>query len=300
MNSLIEKKQLYLSGQLTKSDYEKQMCDINSSLFDYIDLLNDSLAQKIEITSDGVIIQMKNTNIRLHCIKNDKGIIPFAVLNMGEYEERLWNKTSELLNNPRTILDIGGNIGYFSLYFSYLFPNSKIYCFEPIPNNFSFLKKNLLLNNFSGIFPFNLGLSNVKQQMEMVFNPEGCGSSSLKDLLCNPNSYNVMCDFTTLDDFVFENQIVDIDFVKCDVEGAEKFVYEGGIKTIENFRPIIYSEMLRKWCSKFNYHPNDIIKFFADLNYECYAISLDSYDKITFVDESTVETNFIFLPSRKF
>ena len=78
------------------------------------------------------------------------------------------------------------------------------------------------------------------------------------------------------------------------MEGAEKLVYEGGLKTLEEHKPIIYSEMLRKWSAKFNYHPNDIINMLKTIGYECYAISDKTYRKIEEVTEDTVETNYIF------
>ena len=283
----------FLNGEISKYNFMDEMSKIHNYLFDYCQLIKDSCASKIEITENDVIVELE-TGIKLLCIKNDKGIIPLTILNFGEYEEKLWNKTAELIGKPRTVLDIGGNIGYFSLYFARKFPQTQFYCFEPIPNNYKYLCKNLELNHSQNIKAFNIGLSNVCQTMEMFYNPEGCGSSSLRDLLEASCTYKVPCEFTTLDNFVAENHIENIDFIKCDVEGAEKFVYEGGLKTLEKFKPTIYSEMLRKWSAKFNYHPNDIINLLKPLGYKCYAISKNSFAPIEQVTEETVETNFIF------
>lgn len=94
--------------------------------------------------------------------------------------------------------------------------------------------------------------------------------------------------------------ITKVDFIKCDVEGTELFVYEGGKKTIEKYRPIIMSEMLRKWAHKFNYHPNDIINLLTELGYQCFVINensnLKKFDKVL---EETVETNYYFLHKEK-
>lgn len=299
MNKLLDLKNMFLAGDISKYDYMDEMDKFHSILFDYQGLINESIAEKIEISRDGVIVKLKDSGINLHCIKNDKGIIPLTILNFGMYEEILWDKTASLLKNPRTILDIGGNIGYFSLYFSKKFKETKFYTFEPIPSTFEYLKKNLEINESSKILAYNIGLSDKKSSSEMFYNPEGCGSSSLKDLLNASCTRKITCNFSTLDDFVEENSIDDIDFIKCDVEGAEKFVYEGGLKTIQSHRPIIYSEMLRKWSKLFNYHPNDIIDLFKKISYSCYAISQISLRKINEVDENTVETNFLFVPEEK-
>ena len=43
--------------------------------------------------------------------------------------------------NPKIIFDIGGNIGITAVYLASIFPDAKIYTFEPLPDNFEILKK---------------------------------------------------------------------------------------------------------------------------------------------------------------
>lgn len=45
--------------------------------------------------------------------------------------------------HPETILDIGANIGIASIFFALRYPSAKIYAFEPIPENFELLKRNI-------------------------------------------------------------------------------------------------------------------------------------------------------------
>jgi hypothetical protein len=103
----------------------------------------------------------------------------------------------------------------------------------------------------------------------------------------------------TIDNFMVTNSISKLDFVKCDVEGAEYFVYQGGFETFKKHRPIIFTEMLRKWATKFNYHPNDIIKFLASLDYKCFVNTSGSLEAINNINEETKETNFFFLHNEK-
>ena len=46
---------------------------------------------------------------------------------------------------------------------------------------------------------------------------------------------------------------VNVDFIKCDVEGGELLTFLGGSKTISRDKPIIFTEILRKYCLKYNY-----------------------------------------------
>jgi len=104
---------------------------------------------------------------------------------------------------------------------------------------------------------------------------------------------------TLLQSYVFDRNI-SVDIIKCDVEGAELLVYQGGIKTIETFKPVVFTEMLRKWSAKFGYHPNDIIALFSQQGYLCYcndgAQQLSCIREIT---EDTANTNFFFLHPEK-
>jgi hypothetical protein len=89
--------------------------------------------------------------------------------------------------------------------------------------------------------------------------------------------------------------MIKVDFIKCDCEGAELLVFKGAKNVIYADKPIVFTEMLRKWSAKFGYHPNDIINFFGELGYSCFYSNLDKLAQIDEVNDSTIETNFIFL-----
>ena len=124
--------------------------------------------------------------------------------------------------------------------------------------------------------------------------PDCSGSTSAANIQERDDAEIVQCQMKTIDSFVADNKLV-VDFIKCDVEGAELFVYQGGIEAIKAYKPIIFSEMLRKWTAKFNYSPNSIIDLLSNCGYKCFTThggNLIEFDKM---DERTVETNFFFL-----
>ncbi len=76
-------------------------------------------------------------------------------------------------------------------------------------------------------------------------------------------------------------------------------MFQGGLKAIKRDTPIVFSEMLRKWSAKFDYHPNEIISLLSDIGYDCFVVKNGGLEKFVSMDESTKETNFFFLHHNK-
>ena len=134
--------------------------------------------------------------------------------------------------------------------------------------------------------------------MEFYYYPEGSGNASLANLSENKGVKKITCQVKKLDDFINASSL-GVDFIKCDVEGAELFVFQGGIETIKNQKPMVFTELLRKWSAKFNYHPNEVIKLFKDTGYRCFTTKNGRLIEFFKMDDLTIETNFFFLHSEK-
>ncbi len=226
---------------------------------------------------------------------------PNVVLAQGEYESFEMSLISRLAQDARVIFDIGANIGWYSLHLAAQERQAKIFAFEPVPTTHARLLGNLARNEAGRrIAPIADGLSDQPGVFDM-FVPATSGSpaASLNDLHPGEGSRKVECRFTTLDAFVADNKIESLDFLKCDVEGAELRVLRGGARTIEKMRPAVVIELLRKWSAAFGYHPNDVIGLFHSLGYECWGIGSHELTRIAAVTDETVETNYVFLdPAR--
>jgi FkbM family methyltransferase len=258
------------NGKLEKPEYIEQMHIIHQSLFDYSKWIGKTDVQKIEISASNLLIttKFKNANYSGYgptfvCNPDDERIAPIEILNFFHYEEDEYNMVCNLIGDGDTVFDIGGNIGFYSIHLSYQFPNSNFFAFEPIPNTFSYLKGNVELNKLKNIKFFNWGLSREEEELNFFFYPEGSGNASITDLSERDNVVEVRAYVKKLDDVWDEIGAKTVDFIKCDVEGAEYFVFQGGENVIREHTPIVFTEMLRKWAAKFEYHPNAIIDFFS-------------------------------------
>lgn len=296
---LIECQTKFKNGLLSKSDYLDQIYNLHLSLFNFAKYIKNTDISSIEIKNEEAIIFHLKNGIKLHCSSPDKGSAAFAILSLEFYEKKEIKFILKLLKKNMVFFDIGANIGFHALNVAKHDGSIAIHSFEPIPETFTILNSNILLNEIKNINTHNFGISNENNSANFYFNPNASGATSLKKLFELSEVKLVQSKVLTLDKFMKDNCIQQLDFIKCDVEGAEILVIQGGIDTIKNQKPIIFLEMLRKWSHKFNYHPNDIIKLLANLNYSCFTINEENLSIFNSMDENTTETNFFFLHQDK-
>lgn len=156
--------------------------------------------------------------------------------------------------NDTVFFDIGSNIGIFAYIAESVNPSAKIYAFEPLPANVSYIKDIVRLNRFRNISVEPYALSD-STGTSTLFVPQTTykypdlasfvnrfeGSDRLHR---NLQSWKLEVNVTTLDDFVSDKHINKIDLIKLDVEEAEIEVIKGGEKTISRFHPDIICEIL--------------------------------------------------------
>jgi len=285
----------FLDGSLPKEDYiAKQYEDSHSKLFEYSKYLESTDIKEIKIIDGEVILTTRAHGLSFICPELDFRSSAIETLNFKDYEKDCSQMMVNLINDGDTIFDVGTNMGWYSILFSALNRNSDIHSFEPVPKTFSAYLKNIQLNNSLNITANHFGLSDAERDEYIYFYPQGSGNASLQNLSESQEVEKIPCKFKTLDQYTSDNNC-SVDFLKCDVEGAELLVFKGGKETILKHKPIIFSEILRKWSKKFEYNPNDIFDLFRSMGYEGYFCQDGKLFQFAEMNESTVETNFFFL-----
>lgn len=144
-----------------------------------------------------------------------------------------------------TFLDIGANIGWFTMVASTIVgEGGHIHSFEPRSPTGSYLKRSILLNNLGDkVTLHHSGLSNINGEVTLVWEPatKNPGHSYLVDDGAPPHKKVEVqtINVRRLDDL----QIGKVDMIKMDVEGAELLVLDGARRTVETYRPMILSEI---------------------------------------------------------
>ncbi len=129
------------------------------------------------------------------------------------------------------VLDCGAHVGSTALYFSQKAGDAgHVYAFEPMPEEFKLLTENV--GRLSNVSPVNAAVLDAKGIRE--FSVRGAASQ-----VANGNSkYPIVPVYTvSLDDFVFQQGLKKVDFIKMDIEGGEAAALKGAKRTITAFKP---------------------------------------------------------------
>ena len=128
------------------------------------------------------------------------------------------------VKNDAVVFDIGAFKGDTAYFFSKKCSNkARIYAFEPDENNYKILLKIKDKYKLNNVIASNILFSNSETEINF--------------LSMDLNRPAVKMKSTTIDKFVEENNIEKINYIKMDVEGAERNILEGAIKTIKKFKP---------------------------------------------------------------
>jgi len=292
-----------VSGEITREQYWLLIREFLEQLMEF-SKLQKIHGNNIEISGGGqIIVEIKITKTHKSLIKmlldaQDIRSVPFSVLADGFYEPFQSDILVELGKNSTHFLDIGANLGFYSLALLAENPALSVESFEPQPRVFANLSKNICLNNFSSrIEIHNIGLGNAKNELTM-FIPRftGTGGASFKNLHEEEGeATKIKVPVNVLDEVVKSQP----DLIKIDVEGCELNVILGADKIISLSKPTIMAELLRKWMKPFGHTPQMFIDRMLDHDYVCYAISANKLTEIYKVTEDTAETNFIFVHDSK-
>jgi FkbM family methyltransferase len=117
------------------------------------------------------------------------------------------------------VIDIGGHLGFFSLYASLLNPDVPIYAFEPHIGNYEILKMNLKDNRVKNVQPKQLAVSDKVGQTELQLSKEDLNHSILTPI--EPTGEAQTVQTTTLERIFQKNNIGHCNLIKIDCEGSE-------------------------------------------------------------------------------
>jgi FkbM family methyltransferase len=186
------------------------------------------------------------------------------------------------------VLDIGANVGFFTLMFSRAVGISgTVFAFEPIPLTFAALTQNLALNGIDNVEAINVAASDHDGELEFRIPIGGASMASYRWHKDAINVNRVVVKSVLIDAFK-ELSGKRIDFVKIDVEGAEGDVIYGMRGILSVHRPPVFIE-----CSEIGREKT--WQVLTGLEYQCFFASGSAPTSISFSEYR--HNDFLWLPN---
>ena len=152
---------------------------------------------------------------------------PPVAMATDKYEEESTQLFQRLLKPGMNVFDAGSHVGYYSLLAArQVGPEGKVYAFEPEPDNYALLLKNIELNGYANISATRKALTNQVGSTTLFLTGLDNGRHSIYHHGL-PEKGSVDVESTTVDAVMEANGWPTIDLFKADVEGSELDLLEG-------------------------------------------------------------------------
>jgi len=190
---------------------------------------------------------------------DDPDITPQLLLD--EYEERETEVFANALREGNVVLDIGACFGHYTLLAARLVKSpGRVFSFEPDPENFRLLLKNIEANGYRNVVPLREAVSDRPGRTRLFLHPKSAGTRSISNSNVREVSGSIVVQLTTVDRLVRERMINRVDFMKIDVLGAEGLVIKGAKETLSRFRPRILMEFWPKGLENLGCNPLKLLR----------------------------------------
>lgn len=198
-------------------------------------------------------------------------------LHGGSYEIVERRIVSRYLKRGMTVIDIGANVGLYSLIAERLVsPTGSVWAIEPSRDSYDRLLRNLELNGAGRVTPVKVALSSKDDHSAVLLRDRGHLDGErylLPDGGKVEDPADTECVSTiSLDTFCKRRGIWTVDFIKMDVEGGEYEVIRGASKILAaNPGLVMVFEHTREGCVRAGSTPQAIAELLAEHGFHLYA-----------------------------
>jgi FkbM family methyltransferase len=192
----------------------------------------------------------------------------------GQYEPEESCYLRQRIRSSDVCLDVGANVGYYTLLMSSAAANGTVHAFEPLPLTASLLRTNVLLNNIPNAVVSEMAIGDEHGEVDFVVSADDA-YSSLLDTGRKPVLARKVVDMTTIDIYCQTQQLKRIDCLKVDVEGAEEKVIRGAARVLADHdrRPrLVMLELYNPMLTQFGSGIDKMLALMQSFGYQPFTI----------------------------
>ncbi len=209
---------------------------------------------------------------RMRCDLTDH--VERQVYFIGLYEPVESLLLTRLLKPGMTVIDGGANIGQHTLTAAKaVSTGGAVHSFEPIPTTFDKLRGNIELSRLTNVHANRSALWNETTTVRLGLPATTTHNAGTFGIDMGDSVSEVEADATSLDEYVRDHDIDNVDLVKLDVEGAELAALQGMRRVLRRDHPALLVEICRKTAARLGYDVQDIWELLVDdLGYRGWAV----------------------------
>ena len=175
-----------------------------------------------------------------------------------------------IVKEGMNVIDIGANIGITTVPIAKRIGEAgKLYSFEPVPEYFDTLRKNLSSNRLDNVRVYELAVTD--QVGRLNFYQKGLSSG----VIFEEGGKKFEAFATTVDSFLSEEKIERIDLINMDCEGSELLVLRGAKETLRRNKVQIFCEIHHGFLKQLGQSIKDLVKYLQSLEFQVQSVSLD-------------------------
>jgi FkbM family methyltransferase len=193
------------------------------------------------------------------------------IVEHGEYEPTLTAYCRQFLDPERDAIDVGANIGFYTILMARTLPKRRVLAVEPMPNSVARLKRNIFLNGVSSSVIVFEGVASDQPGWVEIKSVAGLEEYSSLGAMEHPSIVGQRTEThrvaaLKLDQLVEEHKL-DCGFLKVDVEGAEHLVLAGAQHVLARHRPVVMAELSDRLLRKNASSALAIVRMFEGIGY---------------------------------
>lgn len=196
------------------------------------------------------------------------------ILRDGYYEPETVTLVEQLLTPGMIFVDAGAHCGQYTLVAArQVGPAGQVHSFEPDPQTFAILQKNIAMNKLGNVHANQIALAGRVATLDFFLgNEHNYGANSLAENVFNSNR-TIKVSTRPLDDYLRERRIEQVDLLKIDVEGAELAVLQGSRVLLSGrHRPFIIVEFNEQAQQGFGSSCTELAGLLQEMDYLLYRV----------------------------
>lgn len=226
-------------------------------------------------------------------------VLVYRLAEGNGYEPEILSCALEHLPSNAVVIDVGANIGLFTMAVARHCPAAEIHCFEPSPHPRQCLAQTIVRNGLESRIKLNeMALYSHMGELEFRVHDDlrHAAGDGLRDTGRAGPTHAIRVPVTTLDAYCKEKQLDRLDLIKIDTEGAELHVLQGASNVLTTLKPKVIFEASPRNTVAYDVEVEDIFSLFGKHHYGVWTPEGEALDKGRFVNLSDQWDAFVALP----